>query len=148
VTPAERIAAAQERRAALKAEEAAAFAEQQATDIEQLADLEEAHGFDRVLRVDLSGWKAGSGAATMVVVRIPLKSESFYKRYVDTVAAKNSDPVKATETLAEACLVYPNPKRDAAMYAATMELAPGVLANAGLQVLHAVQGKAEEEKKG
>ena len=31
---------------------------------------------------------------------------------------------------------------------ATIELAPGILANVGLQILNAVNGKAEEEKKG
>lgn len=148
MTPEERIAAAQARRDALKAAEAAAFAEQQATDLEALVELEAEHGFERIVRVDLTGWKSGSGAATMVVGRVPLKSESFFKRFVDTVAKPNSDNVKATETLADACVVYPNRKDHPELYAATMELAPGVLASVGLQIVKAAQGRTEEEKKG
>lgn len=147
-TAAERIAAAMEKRERLKAEEAAAFAEQQANDIEQLVELEAEHGFDRVYRIDLNGWKPGSGAATMVVVRIPLKSESVFKRFEDTVSKPKSDNLKAAVILAESCLVYPNRKEHAELYEATMELAPGILSNAGLQVVKVVQGAVEEEKKG
>ncbi|MBP9863389.1 MAG: hypothetical protein KBD62_35920 [Kofleriaceae bacterium] len=144
-TAAERIAAVNERRERLKKEEAAAFAEQQANDLEALADLEATHGFDRVVRIDLNGWKPASGAATMIVVRVPLKSEDYFKRFEDTVSKPKSDNLKATTQLASACLVYPSDKD---LLAATMELAPGILSNAGLQIIHAVQGRAEEEKKG
>lgn len=147
----DRIAAAQARREALKAAEAEAHAEQLATDLEALADLEAAHGFDRVLRVDLRGWKAGSGATTMVVARIPLRRESHVKRFEETAARAKSgtnEGLAALHTLAEACIVYPHRKDHAEAYAATMDLAPGILSNVGLQLVQAVQGAAEEEKKG
>jgi thiamine pyrophosphokinase len=34
-----------------------ARAEQEATDLEALVELEAEHGFDRILRVNLRGWK-------------------------------------------------------------------------------------------
>ena len=147
VSAADRIAAAQARRDALKAAEAEMFAEKFATDLEALAELEAEHGEARVLRIDIGGWKPGAGAATMIVGRVPTKKDSIYKRFVDTVAKQNADNVKATDTLAAACLVYPA-REDADLFAATMELAPGALTTLGLQLVKAVQGHAEEEKKG
>lgn len=149
--PADRIAAAQARREAMKAAEAEAHAEQLATDLEALADLEAEHGFDRVIRVDLRGWKPGSGATTMVVARIPLRREDAVKRFEQTAARSkqgSDDGLKALHTLAEFCIVYPHRKDHAEAYAATLDLAPGILSNVGLQVVQAVQGAAEEEKKG
>jgi hypothetical protein len=146
-TAAERIAAAQAKREAIKASEADAFVEQQATDLEALVELEDEHGFDRVVRIDLTGWRPGVGAATMVVARVPLNSEKVFKRFEDTVSKKDSKTSTndAGITLARACLVYP---ADKALLDATMELAPGVLSHLGLQLIKAVQGSAEEEKKG
>lgn len=155
MTPAERIAAALEKREKLKAAEAEAFAEQQAADIEALVELEAEHGFERILRIDLNGWKPGMGAATMVVARVPLASESLFKRFEQTIAKAKPNSTEghtAAIQLGEACIVYPPRPKPAEMagslYAATMELAPGVISNVALQVSKAVQGQAEEEKKG
>lgn len=150
-TPAERIAAAHAKRAALQAQEKALFDEQQAADLEALVDLEAEHGFDRVLRVDLTGWKPGTGAATMAVVRVPYGSEAYFKRFEQTIAkAKDGSTtrVDAGYTLARACLVYPSEKDAPDLYKATMDLAPGILSHLAHQIVKAVQGQAEEEKKG
>lgn len=146
MTAAERIAAAQARREALKVAEAEAHAEQQATDLEALVELEAVHGYSRIVRVDLAGWKPG--AASMVVARIPLGSEAVYRRFEQTVAkAKkdSGDAMAAGATLATACLVYPD---DKALREATLDAAPGILQHVALQIVTAVQGAAEEQKKG
>ena len=149
MSAADRIAAAQARRDAQRAAEAEAHAEQLANDLEALADLEAEHGYDRVLRVDLRGWKPGPGAATMVVARIPTKRDDIFKRFESMAARAKSgtdDGLKALHQLAEACIVYPARKSDE--LAATMDLAPGILSNRGLQLVQHVQGAAAEEKKG
>ena len=149
--PAERIAAAMAKRESIKASEALAFAEQQATDIEALVDLEGEHGFERIIRIDIDGWKPGVGAATMVVIRVPLSSEKVFKRFQDTFAkAKEGSTTKSDAgiTLGRACVVYPSEKTDKALFDATIELADGVLAHAGGQIVGRLQGSAEEEKKG
>lgn len=150
-TAAERIASVEARRQKLREGHAAAHAEQLAIDMEALVELEAEHGFDQILRIDLSAWKAGVGAATMVAARVPLASESVFRRFEQTVSKAKSGTSSAhdaSQTLARSCLVYPSEKSAPELYAATMELAPGVLSHLALQVVKAVQGNAEEEKKG
>lgn len=147
-TAAERAAAANAAREALKAANAEAFAEQQADDLEELVKLETEHGFERVLRVDLNGWKAGVGATTMVIVRIPTASESVFKRYEQTVTKakpQSTTSLDAGHTLADSCWLYPTKKT--AAYEATVELAAGIHTNLAVQIAKVVQGQAEEEKK-
>lgn len=151
LTAAERIAAAQARRDAQKAAEAEAFAEQQAIDLEALVDLEAEHGFERIVRIDIGGWKPDSGAATMVIARVPMKAEKAVTRYEQTVSkAKDGSTTRhdAAVTLASFCLVYPDRGTAKDLYDATLELAAGVLFHVGVQVMRVVQGNAEEEKKG
>lgn len=147
-TPEQRKAAALAKRELQKKGEAEAFAVQEADDIERLVELEGEHGFERVLRIDLNGWKPGAGAATLVVARVPFASEKVYKRFEETVSKPKAENLKAAHALAEACLVYPHRTDDAALYAATLELAPGLLTHVANQIANAVQGRAEEEKKG
>lgn len=150
-TAADRIAAALAKREALKAAEAAAFAEQQAIDLEALIDIEAEHGFERVVRIDIGGWKPGAGAATMVVARVPTKAEKAVRRYEETVSkakAGSTTQHDAAVTLAGFCIVYPDKDSAKDLYDATLELAAGVMAHVGVQVMRVVQGNAEEEKKG
>ncbi len=147
LTPQERIAIAQSKREALRTLEANAHAEQQATDIEALVELEAEHGYDRVLRVDLVGWKPEAGASTMVIARVPLRSESFVQRFEKSISTPKADVLKAWHLLAEACIVYPSRKDAPALYEATMELAAGITSKVGELIVKAVQGKADEEKK-
>lgn len=147
LTPEERKRAAEARRALLREEHTAAHAEQEAADMERVVDLEDEHGFDRVLRINLRGWKAGSGAATLVAARIPLSSERVVKRFEDTVSKPKAENLKALHLLAESCLIYPSRKDEKELYDATLELAPGLLSNVGHAIVEAVQGKVEEEKK-
>lgn len=148
LTPEQRVAAANERRAALKALEAEAHAEQQATDIERLVDLEEKHGFDRILRIDLGGWKPDAGAATLVAARVPLASEATFRRFQNTIGNPKADHTEAANTFAAACLVYPHRTNDEQLYKATIELAPGILIAVAAELSKAAMGHAEEEKKG
>lgn len=149
-TPEERIKAALEKRAQMQAAEANAYAEQQASDIEALVDLESEHGFDRVLRIDLVGWKPGSGASTLVAARIPLGSEKVIKRFEDTVAKskeRTTANLTAMQTVGLSCIVYPDREKQKELYDATIELAPAIVSKVGELVVKAVHGKAEEEKK-
>lgn len=146
-TPEERIKAAQERRDAQASVEKAAHTEQFADDMEAIADLEAEHGYGRIRCIHLDGWKPGHGAATLVAARVPLKSESVFKRYESQITKPKADVVSALHTLAEACVVYPSRKDAKELYEATMDLAPGVMSMVGQKIVEAVQGRADEEKK-
>ena len=151
MSAADKIRALEERRAKNRAAHEEAHAEQFAKDFERVIELEEEHGFERVLRIDVGGWKPDVGAATLVVLRVPTASEKLWKRYEDTVAKakpESTTRLTAAHVLGEACLLYPSKSTDADMHKATMELASGILSNAALQVAKVVQGNAEEEKKG
>jgi hypothetical protein len=90
--------------------EAKAHAQQDIIDREAIADLEAEHGFDRVLPIALLGWKPNAGAATIVAVRVPLKSESIIKRYESQITKPKPDLAAALHLLAESCVVYPDRK--------------------------------------
>lgn len=149
-TPDERIAAAEERREALRRSEAAAKKLQRAADMDALAKYEEELGYERVLRVDIGGWKSGEGAATLAIVRIPKSSEAIFKRFEETVTkakAGSSGSLDAGHKLADACLLYPSRTEQKELYEATFELAPGLRSKLAQQIVEAVQGTTEEEKK-
>lgn len=135
------------RRQKLREAHAAAHHEQELVDLARVIDLEEEHGFDRILRINLRGWKADSGATTLVVARIPQGRDGFVKRFEETVSKPKSENLKALHMLAVSCIVYPSPKDEKELYEATLNLAPGMLSNVGHAVIEAVQGKVEEEKK-
>jgi len=144
-----RIADAQARRKAVVDAETLPKLEQRAVDMERLAELEELHGSERVLRVDIIGWKPSLGAATMMIALLPETSDSKFKRFqhvVNNPKAKPAETVDAGDTLAASCIVYPSRKDDAEKdcYTATVNLAPGVLAHVASQVTNWVQGKAIE----
>jgi hypothetical protein len=123
---------------------------QRLLDLERLDALEEEHGYGRVLKVELGTWRDGSGAATMMVLRLPLASEAVFKRFQQQVSSGKASPaskLEAAEVLARSCVVYPHPKSEADAYNATVEMAPGVLGNLALQIVSAVQGRAEAEGK-
>lgn len=144
-----RIAAAQAKRKAIADSEKLPYLEQRAADMETLAELEAEHGSDRVLRIDLKGWTPGKGAATMVVVRLPLSSESVFRRFRTKVSKRELKPhegVEAEEELARACMVYPHPKNARELYEATIDIGPGLLAHAATEIVRWAQGKAAEEK--
>lgn len=149
-TAEEQLQAIQARRDARKAQEKAVYDAQRVLDMTALADLEDEHGYERVKSISLSGWRPGEGAATMIVVKLPRKSESVFRRFEQmTSKAKEGTQAKleAQTMLAESCIVYPSKKDNPELYNATMELAPGVLSNAAYQIVIAVQGQAEAEGK-
>jgi hypothetical protein len=138
------------RRAARQKAHEAAREAQELADLEALDVLEEVHGYGRVLRIELDGWTAGSGAATIAVARIPLSSEVVFKKFVQQAHSKDPKPAQsvAAETeLGEACLAYPSRKEHPEIYAATMEMFPGLLGHVAAQVAKAAQGRAAEEGK-
>lgn len=151
-TPDEVIAEATERRARNRAAFDVAHKAQFAIDFVALVDLEEKHGFGRVLRVDLGGWKADVGAATLCVVRLPEGRDADFRRFEQTVAKAKREGttqnLEAAHFLARACLLYPSEKEHPDLYKATLNLADGILTNLANQIAEAVQGKSPDEKKG
>ncbi len=156
----EQIAALLERRAQSRAEHDAAHKLQHLADLTALVALEEEHGVERLLRVEIKGWKSGSGAVAMVVAKRARKSDKLFSRFVAMMrASKKCEKVddnemeRAANLLAESCIVYPAvPKKGEAnpdgAYEATLELAPGLLTNVAGAIVTAAMGKAEEEGKG
>jgi hypothetical protein len=147
----EKIAEIQARRAAKRDAEKGAYLAQQVLDLEALAALEDEHGFERVFSTVIGGWKPGEGSATLVVARLPKRSESIYKRFEQTIhKAKQGTTAfgDAGDVLARSCIVYPSEKEKPELYAATMELAAGILGKVATQIVEKVRGEVEEEKKG
>lgn len=149
LTAKERILAAQKKRDAVKTSEEEPRDEQLATDLERIADLEAEHGYDRIIRIDLTGWRPGMGAPTLVGVRVPMQSEKKCQRFIDQInrAKEHSkERLTAQDLLGESCMAYPEPGSDA--YKAALEIAPLILSHAAAQIVKASQGQAEEEGKG
>jgi hypothetical protein len=147
-TPEERIAAAKARRQAQADAEALAKSEQMAADLEAVADAEAEHGYDRIIRIDLTGWRPGMGAPTCVAVRVPMAADKLCQRFIEQINRSKEhsrERLTAQDLLGAACIVYPAPNSDA--YKAALEVAPLILSHAAMQVVRASQGKAEEEGK-
>lgn len=151
----EQIEALNERRAKGRDAHETAWKTQHVADLEALANLEDEHGYDRLVRVELRGWKADSGAATMAVAKRARASDKLYKRFVDMVRrSKKGERVddneveRAGNMLAESCLVYPSKDDKAGAYEATLELFPGLLTSVAAAIVTAAMGRAEAEGKG
>ncbi len=118
-------------------------------------ELEQQHGFNRVLAVPFSSWKPAVGAATMLVVVLPDARSNTYQR-LQRAGIRHKEAGEAerivddVESLARACIRYPNPNDPAEkpMYLATVNLAPGILANLAKQIGDAVAGREAAAKKG
>jgi hypothetical protein len=125
--------------------------EQFARDLQRLDELEEEHGYERVMRVDLPGWDPAIGGPTLVIVRCPKASEAVIKRFEQEVhrSKEGSDArLRASESLGRACLVYPDPVADPESFTKVLDTAPGLLSQAALLVIRRAQGQAAEEGKG
>lgn len=149
LTVEERIAAAQKRREEIKEAEGKLKLEQLAVDLEAIAELEAEHGHERVIRIELGGWKPGLGAPTCIGVLVPTGATHLIKRFTDQVhRTKEHSPerIRAQEQLAAECWVYPEKGSDAQK--AVLELCAGIANNIALQVVQAAQGVAEEQGKG
>lgn len=146
----EREAAIAKRRADRAEANDLARREQRLVDLEALDALEAEHGHERVFGVDLIGWQAGTGATTMVVYRLPLSSESVWRRFAQQANATNQSAqqkVDAAEALARVCIVYPSNKDAPEMFRATVEQAAGILGNVAKQIAERLQGAAQQEEK-
>lgn len=149
----EQLASIAKARAARKGGEDLARKRQQVVDLEALSGLEEEHGFNRVLRIDIEGWKSGAGAATMVVVLLPERRDAKFKRFqqeLNKERPESSKRLDAADKLARSCLVYPDAKTDdgKSLLESTLELAPGLLTHVANQIDGWATGKAMEEGKG
>lgn len=146
----EQIAEIESKRKAIKDRHEAAFKVQLLADLQALSRLEEEHGFERVLRINIPGWKEDSGAATLFVFRVPLESEKTFKAWEDEVgkAAKGSPKVlNASRNLAKSCMVYPDRDSQHDLWEASIELAAGILAASAGVIAKRAQGEAQEEGK-
>lgn len=149
LTAQERIDAANKRRSQKANAESLLKLEQQATDLEAIADLEDTHGHDRIIRIELTSWTPGQGAPTSIAVRVPMGSEKNCAKFNDRInKAKegSKEKLSAQDDLAKECWVYPVFGSDA--YKAALEIAPMILNQACLQIMLASQGVAEKEGKG
>jgi len=154
----EQIAELLERRKAAQEAHDTAHKLQRLKDLEALVELETEHGMERLIKVDLRGWKIDSGAVTLAVAKRARKSDKLYKRFVDMVRrSKKGEKIdeaeveKAGDLLAQSCLVYPvvpENGADGGAYEATLELFPGFLTTIAAAVVEAAMGKAQEEGKG
>lgn len=147
----EQLAALEERRNKMATQLRTARLEQELVDRTRLVDLEEEHGFSRVLAITYDCWEPGHGAATMLVVELPAARTARYKRMqalINNKDTKTQAKLDAIDQLARSCVLYPSPTgEEASVYEATIELAPGLLGNAARQIIEAVQGAANEEGK-
>lgn len=124
---------------------------QYAADLERLVELEDEHGQNGVLKVGLSKvWKKDKGAATLAVVKLPEEKDKLFRRFEIAAAKSKSgdETLKAGHLLAESCLVYPSKKDDPELYAATINLAPGVFSMIANAIAERVQGSRDEGKGG
>lgn len=154
----EQIADLLEKREIAQKAHDAAHKIQRLKDLHALVELEAEHGMERLIKVDLRGWKIDSGAVTMAVAKRARKSDKLYKRFVDMVRrSKKGEKIddaeveKAGDMLAQSCLVYPIvPEKpgDGGAYESTLELFPGFLTTIAAAVVEAAMGKAQEEGKG
>ena len=146
----ERLKAARDRREAVRKAFQEALLEQQALDTEALVELEEKHGFGRVLEISIAScWKVGAGAPASVAVEVPSGSSKLAQRFIQQInRSKEGSPERLTaqDALAESCWLYPPKESDG--YRAALELAPLILNTAAVQIVRAAQGVAEEEGKG
>jgi hypothetical protein len=122
---------------------------QYAKDLQRLVELEEEHGQNGVLKINLAKvWKKDKGAATLAVVKLPEDKDKLFRRF-EVAAAKSKsgdETLKAGHLLAESCLVYPSKKDEPDLYTATINLAPGVFSLIANGIAERVQGSKDEGK--
>ena len=138
----------QARRAELREANDRAREAQRITDMGHVLDLEETLGFEAVLVTHLQRWS--DGAATLVVCEVPRAKDNRFKRFqqvANSDKAKAAKKVEASEQLARSCLLYPHPKDEAELCAATLDVAPGLLGFVANELVKAVQGREEDEGK-
>jgi len=152
-----RIEAAEKKREATAAGEELPYLEQRATDMERVAELEAQYGSKRVWKMDVKGWcpmdrvkGATREAATLVAVKLPLRSESTWQRFQNEIIRYREEERKSVATveqLARVCMVYPDPKTEAELYRATIELAPATFTTAAALINEKAGGQAERDAK-
>jgi len=150
-----RIADAQARRDKRKAHVDLVRKLQLASDLEMLDQLEEEHGHERVIRIDLIAWddKVPEGTPTMVIAKIPTQ-RAVYRRHNDqianAVASKDGKAaVEAKALLGKSCMLYPNEKDHPEQYKAVMDLTgEGILVSVGNQISAIMDGRSAQEGKG
>jgi len=138
------------RREAMREVLAKAKEAQNDIDMDRVVELEEQYGYERIVSIKLPAWDPSIGGPTLVAARVPKSSEAIMKRFEQELNnSKEGSPqrVAARNSLARACLVYPDPDGDKETFDKVMDSAPGVLANVALVVIQKAQGIAEEKGK-
>lgn len=119
--------------------------EQFAKDLEVLASLEEEHGHDAVVRLDMERFVEGQ--PTFVVIKAP--SRAAYKRFQDTMAiaekGRGQKPLEVHEQFARACWVYP---AERAEQEALLESFPGVSLSMSIRAQRFAEARVVDEGKG
>jgi len=126
---------------AQKAEAQAPRDDQEAIDLEALYNAREEHGVEAVAACSIP---FVPGLPLMAIVRRPKPIE--HKRFTDMIAKKDAgspEYIKAAESLAAICLVYPEP----AVYAQMCEACPGLKVPLGVVAGNLAAGKAREDAK-
>lgn len=133
----------EERREKRRKAAADAKAVQYLVDLKVLDALEEKHGEGQVKPLHVPTFVPG--LPTMVIVKSPAGTPA-YKRFCDQVRAAKGHPEMinaAGETLARACIAYPEP----AVQMQMLEAFPNMLNDAANAASGFVQLKSEAEKK-
>lgn len=136
----EQIEAAREER---KAKQELARREQMAVDLEAVDALEIEHGDSNVATIEVP---YQPGLPVLLACRAPKSVE--IKRYRDRVKERSNgkpgDALGAAVELAACCRIYPS----AELYAALLEVRPGLDTQLGVEALKLASGKAASEGKG
>jgi hypothetical protein len=104
--------------------------EQHVADMRAVNKLEAEHGHNRVGVATLKGWTPGCGAATLIAVVVPKRSDHRYQKFQQQILAHRKNPhgtTKAIEELGSNAIGYPHKERDRELYDATLEIAPVML---------------------
>jgi hypothetical protein len=151
-----RIEAAQTARDETAAAEELPYKRQRAVDMERVAELETQYGNRRIWKIDVEGWVpketigASLDAATLIAIKLPLRSEKNWQRFQTEVLRYSEEKhrtVATVEQLARVCMAYPSYKDDRALYDVTIEILPAAFTTAANLIHKLAGGKADKDGK-